>query len=449
MLRTRIYCEVFSKTLLLRLRTTTIRSLSKQVHVRLLPNPRCFFDEQVQVKVDGLSSHQKVELKSMVKDDKGVIFKASALYAADATGQVDLCRSPSLGGSYTGVEPMGLFWSMTAQTPHSKLAKREVLDPLMVVIEALNVDTGEVFATETNERRFMTEGLRRIPLSLKEGRIRGVLFLPPGQGPFPAVLDVYVLGGGISEIRASLLANKGFVVLALAYFGYEDLPKTTPEFFDLEYFEEAITFLRRQPQVQGPGIGILSISRSGDLALSMSSFLSGISATVCINSCNANIITPLHYKGLVIPPLTPVLENITTTSSGVLNIRDALPDPEAEGNRSSVIPIERSDSTFLFAVSEDDQNWNSVFFTQQATARLSRHGKENFEVVTYPGAGHFLEVPYMPHCPSGFHPAVGAVVVFGGEAKPHHEAQLDLWRRIQEFFRKHLGGNNNAQEATL
>ncbi|XP_041721239.2 acyl-coenzyme A thioesterase 1-like [Coregonus clupeaformis] len=423
---------------------------SQQVRVRLLPSPRCFFDEQLHVQVDGLSPHQKVELRSKLRDDKGVIFRASALYEADATGQVDLCRSPSLGGSYTGVEPMGLFWAMAPETPHSKMLKKNVLDSMMVNIDVLHGDTGELLVTETNERRFMTEGVRRIPLDLKEGRIRGVLFLPPGKGPFPGVLDVYTLGGGLSEVRASLLANKGFVVLALAYYGYQDLSRTVPKHFDLEYFEEAITFLRRQPQIQGPGIGILSISKSGDLALSMASFLSGISATACINSSNANIMTPLHYKDIIIPPLMPVLENVTLLPSGLLDVRDAIPDPETEGNRGSVIPIELSGSRFLFAVSEDDRNWNSCLFAQQAAARLRHHGKDNFEVVTYPRAGHFLEVPYMPHCPSGFHSALGKVVVYGGEAKGHHEAQLDLWRRVQEFFRKHLkDSSNTVQDARL
>lgn len=62
---------------------------------------------------------------------------------------------------------------------------------------------------------------------------------------------MYILGGGLSEVRASLLANKGFVVLALAYYGYQDMPRNVPKHFDLEYFKEAITFLRRQPQVSG------------------------------------------------------------------------------------------------------------------------------------------------------------------------------------------------------
>lgn len=74
------------------------------------------------------------------------------------------------------------------------------------------------------------------------------IFLSTGKGPFPGIVDLYTLGGGLSEPRACLLANKGFVVLALAYYGYQDLPKN-PKNLDLEYFEEAVTYLRSQPEV--------------------------------------------------------------------------------------------------------------------------------------------------------------------------------------------------------
>lgn len=406
-----------------------------QIRLRILPSVRCLFDKLVQVKVEGLAPHKEVTLRSKLVDDRGVIFKASALYKADETGQVDVCRAPSLGGSYTGVEPMGLFWAMAPETLHSKFLKKNVLGPIGVEIEALSGETGEVLASETNERGFMTEGMKRVPV--KEGRIRGVLFVPPGKGPFPGIVDMYLLGGRLTESRASLLANKGFVVLALAYMGYEDLP-SNPYKLDLEYFEEAVTYLRNQPEVKGPGIGIISISHSGGLALSMSSFLSGISATVCINSCNANTVLPVHYRDTVLTPLQPVIENIKTTDSGLLDIRDVLSDPSLEKNRVSLIPIERASCQFLFAVSEDDRNWNSAFFARQAAATLRNHGKENFQVVTYPKAGHILDVPNMPHCPSGYHAAVGTEVMFGGEPRAHAEAQLDLWERVQEFFKSHL-----------
>lgn len=59
---------------------------------------------------------------------------------------------------------------------------------------------------------------------------------------------MYTLGGGLSEPRASLLASKGYVVLALAYYGYKGLPKN-PQNLDLEYFEEAVTYLKKRPEV--------------------------------------------------------------------------------------------------------------------------------------------------------------------------------------------------------
>ncbi|KAG7508436.1 acyl-coenzyme A thioesterase 1-like [Solea senegalensis] len=412
-----------------------------QIRLKILPSIRCLFDKVVQVKVDGLAPFKPVELRSRLVDDRGVIFKASALYKADQTGQVDVCQAPSLGGSYTGVEPMGLFWGMAADTPHSKLLKKNVLSPTLLELAVVCADTGALLSSETNERDFMTEGMKRVPV--KDGRIRGVLFIPPGKGPFPGIVDLYTLGGGLSEPRASLLAGKGFVVLALAYYGYQDLPKN-PKKLDLEYFEEGVTYLRNQPEVKGSRIGIISISHSGALALSMSSFLTGITATVCINGCNANVLIPLHYKDIVIPPLPPVIENIRNTDSGLLCLRDALPDTTLEKNRASLIPIERASCQFLFAASEDDLNWNSALFAKQAAAALRRHGKESFQVVTYPKAGHFLEVPYMPFCPSGIHAAVGSAVVFGGEPKAHADAQLDLWERVQEFFKRHLNSKSTC-----
>ncbi|XP_035279578.1 putative acyl-coenzyme A thioesterase 6 isoform X3 [Anguilla anguilla] len=268
------------------------------------------------------------------------------------------------------------------------------------------------------------------------------------RGPFPGIVQMHTLGGGLSEVNGCLLANHGFVVLSLAFWGYQDLPQNVKK-FDLEYFEEAIMFLRTLPEVKAPGVGILSISKSGDLALSMASFLSGVSATVCVNGCSANIMVPLHYRDMVIPPLLTDLNKVRTTESGVLDISDVLPDPMAPENQACLIPIERANCKFLFAVSGDDGNWKSCYYAEQMTKRLKDHGKDNPEVVVYPKAGHFLEVPYMPHCATGRHAALSnAVVAFGGDPSAHAQAQVDLWNKIPAFFRKHLD-NNMYREAKL
>lgn len=154
---------------------------NSQICLKILPSIHCLFDKMVQVKVQGLAPHKSVELRSKLVDDKGVTFTASATYEADETGQVDVCRAPSLRGSYTGVEPMGLFWAMAPETPHSKFLKKNVLSPTRVELEARSGETGELLASGINHRGYMTEGMKRIPV--QEGRIRGVLFIPPGWWP--------------------------------------------------------------------------------------------------------------------------------------------------------------------------------------------------------------------------------------------------------------------------
>lgn len=237
-------------------------------------------------------------------------------------------------------------------------------------------------------------------------------------------------------------------MLALAFQGYQDLPKKA-EKFDLEYFEEGITFLRQQPEVKGQKIGLISISKSGDLALSMASFLSGISATVWINGCNANTLVPIHYKDICLPPLLWDTGKIKMTPSGLLDIGDVMHDPMSKEYLPCVIPIERATGSFMFIMSEADRNWQSAYYARLACDRLKAHGKNNYELVAYEKAGHFIEVPYMPFCLANYHAAAGQVVYFGGEPKAHSEAQLDAWSKILTFFKKHLGAADYNYKSKL
>ncbi|MED6268975.1 hypothetical protein CHARACLAT_028290 [Characodon lateralis] len=51
--------------------------------------------------------------------------------------------------------------------------------------------------------------------------------------------------------------------------------------------------------------------------------------------------------------------------------------------------------------------------------RLTSNGKENFETVCYPGAGHLLEPPYGPFCSSCIHFFGRLPVLWGGEPRAH------------------------------
>ncbi|XP_035301463.1 acyl-coenzyme A thioesterase 5-like isoform X1 [Cricetulus griseus] len=417
--------------------------------VSLKPAGRSCWDEPLGISVHGLAPEQPVTLRAALRDEKGALFRAHARYRADDHGGLDLARAPALGGSFAGIEPMGLLWALEPERPFWRLIKRDVRTPFVVELEVLDghePDGGRLLARAVHERHFMAPGVRRVPV--REGRVRATLFLPPGNGPFPGIIDLFGGGGGLPEYRASLLAGKGFAVMALAYYNYDDLPKDM-DITHLEYFEEAVNYLLSHPQVKGPGIGLLGISRGGELCLSMASFLKGITAAVIINGSATNIVGKLCYKDETLPPLRVNADRIRVTKDGLSDISDVLSWPIEGPEQKSIIPVERSDTTFLLLVGQDDRNWKSEFYANEIFKRLEAHGKGKPQIIYYPETGHYIEPPYFPLCKASLHTYFGMPVVFGGEPRAHAMAQVDAWQKLQTFFRKHLNGEVRTNPAKL
>ena len=174
----------------------------------------------------------------------------------------------------------------------------------------------------------------------------------------------------------------------------------------------------------------------------MASFLNGITAAVIINGSMANVAGTLHYKDETLPPLSINMNRIRVTKDGIRDILEALNCPLEGPDQKSIIPVERSDSTFLFLVGQDDHNWKSEFYANEISKRLQAHGKEKPQIILYPEAGHYIEPPYFPLYKAGMHVLVGTNIIFGGEPKPHAMAQVDAWQQLQTFFHKHLGSKN-------
>ncbi|KAM4666564.1 dynein axonemal light chain 1 isoform 2-T2 [Amazona ochrocephala] len=361
-------------------------------------------DERVQTRVVGLGPGQPVTLRAVAADERGCLFQSCAHYRADGRGELHLGTDASQGGDYTGVEPMGLFWSLAPagmERPYQRLVPRSTGTPLKVEMLVHEGHTqsgafpGPVVAKAEVERWFTAPGVRRI--RLKEGRVRGSLFLPPGDGPFPGVIDMYGDEGGLVEFRSSLLATRGFAALSLPYFDFEDLPKVMKE-FQLEYFEEAARFLQRHPKVKGPGVGVIGTGKGAELALSMITFLPEVVAAVCISGCSSNTVADLHYGEMTLPGLRFDMNKVSVSDNGIFDIFEALDDPTNPANSPCTIPIEKAEGHFLLVVGEDDRMWKSSLYAELAIGRLRQHGKENFELLSYPGAGHRIDPPSTPFC---------------------------------------------------
>ncbi|KAL8203002.1 UNVERIFIED_CONTAM: hypothetical protein K2H54_035127 [Gekko kuhli] len=405
-------------------------------------------DEPLKIRVTGLEPSQPVTIQASLTDEKGVLFHARAFYCSDEKGQVDLMRDAARGGDYSGVQPMGLFMFLKPEKPFSRLKKQDVMNsPYEVCLDVFDSfqlvcpSQEQPLASQNVERWYTTPGMQRIPV--RHGRVRGALFLPAGNGPFPGVIDIFGGVGGLVEFRASLLASRGFATLALAYFAYEDLPSVLGP-MDLEYFEEAAEFLLKHPKVRGPRLGIVAISKGAEIALAMATYLPQIGATVCINGTNAIHGYPLSYRDLCIQPIPYKSECIVISSHGIVNFSNMFEDPRAKLHQESVLPVEKAQGRILLIVGESDGNYNSKAFATEIMERMKKLGKTHCALLSYPNAGHLIEPPSSPFCYHSWLPAVSRPVLWGGEAQAHAAAQVHSWREIQKFLHLHLGPTQSS-----
>uniref|UniRef100_A0A8C4MZG1 Bile acid-CoA:amino acid N-acyltransferase n=1 Tax=Equus asinus asinus TaxID=83772 RepID=A0A8C4MZG1_EQUAS len=400
-------------------------------------------DEPVHIRVTGLPPLQTVTLMASLKDEKGNLYQSKAFYKANQAGKLDLEQDPALGGDYVGVHPMGLFWAMKSERPFGRLIKHDVMNsPFWVTLELYDSVcfqdsvTIEPRARQTVQRWFSVPEVQRV--QIREGRVRGALFLPPGAGPFPGIIDLFGGIGGLVEFRASLLAARGFAMLALAYFAYEDLPEQLQE-VDLDYFEEAANLLLAHPKIQKPGIGVLSTSKGAEIGLAMACYLKQVVATVWINGTNAVFEFPLKYRDMVMKPIPSFLERMQMDISGAVRLRHYKGDPREKLNQQSVLPVEKARGPILFIISGDDECFNSRQYAEQALDQLRSHGRSSGRMMlVYPGAGHLLETPHGPSCYASWSYSLSAPILWGGDRVAHGAAQEHSWAEIQKFFRRHL-----------
>ncbi|XP_068110409.1 acyl-coenzyme A thioesterase 1-like [Hyperolius riggenbachi] len=427
------------RTLLAAQRTELLprRAMCSGVQLRVCPG-RCLYDEPLRLQVSGLSPGQHVTLRTELTDEGGELFSSLGRYRAGSSRELELSRSPALeGGSFTGIEPEGPLWALKPRDPLRRLLKRNVQSPFQLRFSLHQEPSGTLLASAAQERGFMGEGVTR--LLVREGRVRGSLFLPPGSGPFPAVIDLYGTGGGLMEHRASLLGSHGYMTLALAFFDFDDLPNNLGG-LSLNYFQEAVEFLRHHPKTNKQEIGIIGLSKGAELAMIMASFLPGIKAVVGISGCSANTFVPFPCDGFELPSLEFNADKLKFTEAGEVDLSETLDDPTDPAFQECLIPVERSFAAFLLLSGLDDKNWPSDLYNKQLAARLTEHEKD-VESYYYPGAGHLLEPPYFPLCKSSYHKLLGMPMLWGGELRAHAKAQEDAWKKIHGFFSRHLKGS--------
>ncbi|XP_067349414.1 peroxisomal succinyl-coenzyme A thioesterase-like isoform X1 [Channa argus] len=433
----------------------------KQCCVKLSVHPsRGLVDEKFIVMVQKVPPGFQLTVHALYKCEDGHNWEAFGHYTADATGTVNVAEDPSLGGTYSGVEQMGLLWSLRpvpGSKPGLRMRKMNVQTPMEVTISVYEGHQTEGFTDQVPlasvlvERWYMAPGVRRVPIT--EGGLTATLFLPPGPGPFPGLLDLWGGGGKLVEYRASLLASHGFASMALDYLTSK-ITLETGKMVGNEYFETAYRVLQQHPQILGSRIAMLGLSFGTSITLKMAAYSKVVKlrCAVCISGSHVQPV-----DGSVEQVMSFFNENSQKTRINEDNEviwRDLLlPIPT---DPTLKVDVGRLQCPLLMVVGDDDQNWPAHDSAVDIKEMMEQAGNSHLlTVLSYPNAGHLIEPPYTPHArASKFRTvttgtSIMVMCLWGGETVAHSRAQEDAWKKILVFLRENLYGGGAASISNL
>ena len=99
-------------------------------------------------------------------------------FKSDKNGTIDLSKSVPECGSYQNPDLMSIFWTMKPQeNSDARFWPLKIDDSLECKYQIY--DQENLLAEEIIYKDYMADGVKRIVV--KNGQIRGTLFLPPGK----------------------------------------------------------------------------------------------------------------------------------------------------------------------------------------------------------------------------------------------------------------------------
>lgn len=396
-----------------------------KLSIDIAPQP-ARFDEIVTIRLCGLQPGQTLILRASMQDERARTWTSSATFIADEQGNVNLAEDAPISGSYSGVDPMGLFWSTTTQQSKRGVFLKRGSEPLCIELTA-EIDGAEIAST-TVQRDIIAPGIERIPL--REHGLVGVFFRPSTTSQRPAVLVFGGAEGGLHEGRAALLASWGYPTLALAYFGMDQLPGELAN-IPLEYFATALTWLGEQEGVDREQLALLGTSRGGEAALLLGATLPQVRAVIAV------VPSGLIWESESAAGYYPAW---THRGQGIQCLRWPFSDPAAElsekdmqaylaaqptATAQATISVERIHGPLLLISATDDRIWPTHAFCERILARLheTRHPFPSHHIV-YQDAGHLFTLPHLPT----------TLTWHGGSAAAMAHANADYWHQIHTFL---------------
>ncbi|MEK4250038.1 acyl-CoA thioesterase/bile acid-CoA:amino acid N-acyltransferase family protein [Paenibacillus sp. FSL W7-1287] len=420
---------------------------------------RSGIDEQFTIQLHTNQPLKKFRIEATTEDDKRNMFRSSAAFYTNEHGIINLSKQAPIAGDYEGVDSMGLIWSMRSVEKKEGRFVKHSSDPIKIRLHAYDndqlVDSQSIIRTFYPVEEVVKE-------SIANESILGTTYSPKQPGKYPAVIVVGGSDGAVHEAAAAMLAAQGYVVLALAYFGREGLPKGI-ENIPLEYVDHAFQYLESKTNVDHHNLGMIGFSRGAELTLLYALHYPKLKSVIAVAPSAVVFSGVVNFQPIDAPAWTfkgkplkyfKAKRTLGDTAtffyhwifrkpySGLPSIHRNLQDTrQLEDN---AIAVENIHSPMMFLSGRDDHVQPAEFFTKRMEQRLSNHPfHELNEYIYYEDAGHFAAFPgSLPNLPQ----TVGdtnynMTMIFGGTRRANAKAALESWEHTLKFLDKTLKGH--------
>jgi len=257
---------------------------------------------------------------------------------------------------------------------------------------------------------------------------------------------VILLGGSEGGLNAAVtaeareMAEQGFAILQLGYFGAAFLPETL-QLIPVEYFERAVAWLQQQPDVDPRHIGVMGTSIGGEAALLVAAHDPAVTAVVA--AVPSDIVwqgigpwgdrDPESSFSLNGRPLPDLPYRVSET--GTVFDRYAAGLSARSSHPQALIPLLKIQAPVMLVCGGRDVVWPSCRMARAADARL-RAGDFTYPVVllAFPKAGHAVFGPPF----SASDPAYAGLGALGGTAATNDAARKIAWPRALAFLKAAL-----------
>lgn len=423
-------------------------------------------DEPLIIQFTGLTPKSRVTLSMKTTDAGNVTWSSSATFIANHKGILNLAEQAPTKGSYSGLDAMGLLWSMRPEQhdQFDPFFKPSLQKPLELILSAsINNKT---ISQQTIHRKILAADVT--VHNINEDGVVGRCFVPTGKGKRPAILICGGSSGGIAtqEVTAALLASHGYVTLALAYFNYSHLPKALYE-IPLETFQNGVKWLKNHSYVDENRIVMMGTSKGAEAVLASASHLpmkiNGVIAVVPSNVVWQGVghgrpekRSSWTLKGKALPfvklrtlgalPQLAVSKLVKILRFGrgasqVTHMRfRSLYENFTTAKAPTIIPVENIQAPLLLLSCDDDKVWPSTDMSQEILIRRRENqcGYKD-DIVMFPNAGHVIRIPNLPSTvSSAMTPGQRFIIEFGGTPKANARANVESWNKILSFLKMHL-----------